>query len=42
MEADSQYADVMERALHNTVLGGMALMASISSRQTRWKCIQNR
>lgn len=25
MEADSQYADVMERALYNTVLGGMAL-----------------
>lgn len=25
MEADSQYADVMERALYNTVLGGMSL-----------------
>lgn len=25
MEADSRYADVMERALYNTVLGGMAL-----------------
>lgn len=25
MEADSHYADVMERALYNTVLGGMAL-----------------
>lgn len=25
METDSQYADVMERALYNTVLGGMAL-----------------
>jgi DUF1680 family protein len=25
LEADSQYADVMERALYNTVLGGMAL-----------------
>ncbi len=25
MEANSQYADVMERALYNTVLGGMAL-----------------
>ena len=25
MEGDSQYADVMERALYNTVLGGMAL-----------------
>ncbi|ELN7130834.1 glycoside hydrolase family 127 protein, partial [Salmonella enterica] len=25
IEADSQYADVMERALYNTVLGGMAL-----------------
>lgn len=25
MEADGQYADVMERALYNTVLGGMAL-----------------
>ncbi|WP_156519046.1 glycoside hydrolase family 127 protein [Mangrovibacter phragmitis] len=25
MEADSQYGDVMERALYNTVLGGMAL-----------------
>ena len=25
MEADSQYADVMERALYNTMLGGMAL-----------------
>ena len=25
MEADSKYADVMERALYNTVLGGMAL-----------------
>ena len=25
MEADSQYADLMERALYNTVLGGMAL-----------------
>ncbi|WP_253380953.1 glycoside hydrolase family 127 protein [unidentified bacterial endosymbiont] len=25
MEADSQYADVMERALYNTVLAGMAL-----------------
>ncbi|KKY76301.1 glycoside hydrolase family 127 protein [Klebsiella michiganensis] len=25
MEADSQYADVMERALYNTVLGGIAL-----------------
>lgn len=25
MEADGHYADVMERALYNTVLGGMAL-----------------
>lgn len=25
MEGDGQYADVMERALYNTVLGGMAL-----------------
>ncbi len=27
----SQYADVMERALYNTVLGGMHWMANISS-----------
>ncbi len=41
MEADSQYADVMERALYNTVLGGMALDGKHFSTSIRWRSTQN-